>query len=140
MTASASPQLAVSAVVVDGERLLLVQRDHAPAAGTWALPGGRVEAGETLAEAVTRELREETGIEGMCGALLGWTELIDGPDGSPHLVVLGFEVTLLAASEPVASGDARDARWVPVSDVAERHLAPGVAEFLHDHEIIATIV
>lgn len=140
MTASAAPQLAVSAVVVDGERLLLVQRDHAPAAGTWALPGGRVEAGETLAEAVTRELREETGIEGMCGALLGWTELIDGDDGAPHLVILGFEVTLLAASEPEASGDARDARWVSVVDVAEQHLTPGVAEFLHDHEIISTIV
>lgn len=139
MSASARPALAVGAVVVDGERLLLVQRDRAPGSGTWAVPGGHVEAGETLAEAVTRELREETGIEGMCGALIGWSELIDVGDQT-HVVVLDFEVTLLASSDPVAGGDARDARWVPLGDVGELHLAPGLAEFLHDHEIIATIV
>lgn len=140
MSASPGPQLAVGAVVVDGERLLLVQRDRAPGAGTWALPGGHVEVGETLAEAVTRELREETGIEGMCGTLIGWSELLDDDEASPHLVILDFEVTLLASAEPVAGGDARHARWVPVLDVAELHLAPGLAEFLHDHGIISTIV
>ena len=65
------PVLAVSAILVDDERLLLVRRGHGPAAGSWAVPGGRVRPGETLAEAVTRELREETGIEGVCGALVG---------------------------------------------------------------------
>ena len=132
------PSLSVGAVVVDDDRLLLVRRAHAPAAGTWAVPGGRVEAGETLAEAVTRELREETGMEGVCGPLIGWTELVPDSDVEHHLVILDFEVSLLDAAEPVAASDALDARWVPVGDVAEMCLAPGLAEFLHDHGIIPT--
>ncbi len=136
----AGPTLAVGAVVVDDERLLLVRRSQPPGAGLWAVPGGRVEAGETLAEAVTRELREETGIEGMCGPLLGWSEILPEQSGESHLVLLDFEVTLLGAAEPVAGTDAREARWFPLGDVAEQHLAPGLAEFLHDHGIIPTIV
>ena len=132
------PSLSVGAIVVDDDRLLLVRRAHAPAAGTWAVPGGRVEAGETLAEAVTRELREETGMEGVCGPLIGWTELVPDSDVEHHLVILDFEVSLLDAAEPVAASDALDARWVPVGDVAEMRLAPGLAEFLHDHGIIPT--
>ena len=132
------PSLSVGAIVVDDDRLLLVRRAHAPAAGTWAVPGGRVEAGETLAEAVTRELRKETGMEGVCGPLIGWTELVPDSDVEHHLVILDFEVSLLDAAEPVAASDALDARWVPVGDVAEMRLAPGLAEFLHDHGIIPT--
>ena len=132
------PSLSVGAIVVDDDRLLLVRRAHAPAAGTWAVPGGRVEAGETLAEAVTRELREETGIEGVCGPLIGWTELVPDSDVEQHLVILDFEVSLFDAAEPIAASDAMEARWVPVGDVAEMRLAPGLAEFLHDHGIIPT--
>jgi 8-oxo-dGTP diphosphatase len=134
------PVVAVGAVVVDDERLLLVRRRHAPHAGCWAVPGGRVQAGETLAEAVTRELREETGIEGVCGPLIGWTELLPAAADEAHLVILDFEVTLFGPAEPVAGSDAGAARWVAISDVAEHDLAPGLAEFLHDHGIIATIL
>ena len=132
------PTLTVGAVVVDDERLLLVRRAHAPAQGLWAVPGGRVMTGETLAEAVTRELREETGVEGVCGPLLGWTEIVPEADEQEHLVILDFEVALFDAAEPVAASDALEARWVPVGDVAEMRLAPGLAEFLHDHGIIPT--
>lgn len=131
--------MAVGAVVVDDDRLLLVRRGHGPAAGTWAVPGGRVRPGETLAEAVTRELREETGLEGVCGGLIGLVELLPVADGDAHLVVLDHEVTLLESAEPTAGDDAAEARWVDLGDVAEMRLAPGLAEFLHDHGIIATI-
>lgn len=134
---SEGPQLCVSAIVVDDDRLLLIRRGRGPASGLWAVPGGRVEVGETLAEAVVRELREETGVEGVCGALLGFTELVDGAEG--HHVILGHLVSVLEASVPQAGDDAAEARWVPVTDVADLALAPGLAEFLHDHEIIATI-
>lgn len=127
--------LAVGAVVVDHDRLLLVRRGHGPAGGQWAVPGGRVEAGETLAEAVTRELREETGLEGVCGRLLGVVERI-GADH--HFVILDYEVTLVGGDEPVAGDDAAEAEWVELHEVAERDLAEGMAELLHDAGIIAT--
>jgi mutator protein MutT len=127
--------VAVGAVVVDHDRLLLVRRGRGPAAGTWSVPGGRVESGETLAEAVTRELLEETGIEGVCGPLLGWAERIDE---SEHYVILDFEVTLVGNDQPEAGDDAAEAQWVELHDVAELHLAEGVAELLHENGIIAT--
>ncbi|MCU1498277.1 MAG: hydrolase [Acidimicrobiales bacterium] len=128
----------VGAVVVDDDRLLLVRRTNPPAAGTWAVPGGRLELGETLAEAVTRELREETGLEGVCGPFLGVSELLPTAPGDPHAVILDFEVTLLESGEPTAADDAGEAAWVPLADVCDLQLAPGLAEFLHDHAIIAT--
>jgi 8-oxo-dGTP diphosphatase len=127
--------LAVGAVVVDHDRLLLVRRGHGPSGGQWAVPGGRVEAGETLAEAVTRELREETGLEGVCGGLLGVVERIDEDQ---HFVILDYEVTLVGDDEPVAGDDAAEVAWVELHDVAERDLAEGMAELLHDVGIIAT--
>ena len=131
------PELCVSAVVIDDERLLLVRRGRGRAQGSWALPGGRVRTGELLAEAVVRELLEETSIEGVCEHLIGVLELLD--DEGPHQVVLAHLVTLMEAPEPIAGDDAAEARWVPLVDVAELRLASGVAEFLHDHQVIATI-
>ena len=58
------PEVAVGAIAVDAGRLLLVRRGHGPAAGLWSVPGGRVEPGEMLVEAVVRELAEETGLAG----------------------------------------------------------------------------
>ncbi len=131
------PEACVGAIVVDDERLLLVRRGRGAAAGTWSVPGGRIEAGETVQEAVLRELREETAIEGVCGELVGWAERIDDDH---HAVILDFAVTVLEATDPVAGDDADEARWVPLWDVAEMNLAPGLAEFLHDHDILRTIV
>ena len=139
MTGQSGPELCVGAIVVDDDRLLLVRRGRGRAAGSWSVPGGRVQAGETLAEAVVRELAEETGIEGVCGAFVGLVELLDDDTDAPHQVVLDFEVTLLEASEPHAGDDASEARWVLLADVADYQLATGLAEFLHDHRIIATI-
>lgn len=133
----ARPELCVGAVVVVDDRLLLVRRGHGPAAGEWAVPGGRVEPGELLAEAVVRELAEETGLEGVCGELVGWVERI-GADH--HFVILDFRVTLLDDREPVAGSDAAEVEWVPLVDVAERRLVEGLAEFLHQHGVIDTIV
>ena len=130
------PEVCVGIVVVDAERLLLVRRGHGPAAGEWSVPGGRVEAGETLAEAVVRELREETGLEGVCGELVGWVERMDDDH---HFVILDFFATVLVADEPVAGDDAAEARWVPIHDVAELRLVDGLAEFLHEHGILPVI-
>jgi 8-oxo-dGTP diphosphatase len=135
VTDAARPIVGVGAVVADADRLLLVRRGRGPAQGTWSVPGGKVELGETLAEAVTRELREETGLEGVCGPLLGWAERIDD---DAHHVILDFEVTLLGDDEAVAGDDAAEVRWVDLHEVAELALVDGLAELLYDSGIIAT--
>ncbi len=130
-----TPVLGAGAVVVDHDPQLLVRRARGWATGRWAVPGGKVERGETLAETVVRELREETGLEGVCGQLLGWAEIVE-PD--VHFVILDFEVTLVTDDEPVAADDAAEVRWVDLPDVAEMHLVDGLAELLHDAGIIPT--
>jgi 8-oxo-dGTP diphosphatase len=131
------PVVCVGAIAVDADRLLLIRRGHGPAAGTWSIPGGRVEAGELLAEAVVRELLEETAVEGVCGELVGWVERFDDDQ---HLVILDFAVSVLEGTTPEAGDDAAEARWVPLEEVPELNLVEGLAEFLHDHGILDTIV
>lgn len=133
------PQVCVGAIAVEDDQILLVRRGHGPAAGEWSVPGGRVEAGETVAEAVVRELAEETGVEGVCDSLVGWVERI-APEG--HFVILDFAVTVLtgpADSAPRAGDDAVEAAWVDLGDVARLDLVDGLAEFLHDHGIVSVI-
>jgi 8-oxo-dGTP diphosphatase len=132
-----TPQVCVGAIAVFNGSLLLVRRANEPGAGEWSLPGGRVESGELLAEAVVRELREETGLEGVCGSLVGVAERI-GAHG--HFVILDHQVTVLDPAMPVAASDASDVRWAPLEDVAGLRLVEGLAEFLHDHGILRTIV
>ncbi|MCU0272700.1 MAG: NUDIX domain-containing protein [Acidimicrobiales bacterium] len=136
MVTTDRPELAVAAVVVSHDRLLLVRRGHGPAAGEWSVPGGRVERGEVLAAAVAREVREETGVEVVCGPLLGWVERIDDDH---HYVILDFEATALEDAVPVPGDDAAEAAWVPVDDVADLRLVDGLAEFLHEHGVIPAI-
>ena len=131
---SGRPELCVGAIAVDDDQLLMIRRGRGPAQGYWSLPGGRVEVGETLAEAVVRELAEETGLEGVCEKLIGWVERIDGDE---HYVILDFMVTIVIGDDPVAGDDAAEVAWVPLHQVAELSLTEGLAEFLHDHGIIA---
>ncbi|MDQ3107337.1 MAG: NUDIX domain-containing protein, partial [Actinomycetota bacterium] len=128
-----TPEVCVGAVVVDEDDLLLIRRGRGPAQGEWSVPGGRVLPGELLAEAVVRELLEETGLEGICEELIGWAERIDDDH---HFVILDFRVTLLERARPTAGDDAAEAAWVPLVDVAELNLVEGLAEFLHDHGIV----
>lgn len=131
---TAGPEVAVGAVVVHDERILLVRRGRGVAVGRWSVPGGRVRRGELLAEAVVRELQEETGLEGVCGELLGVVERFVE---DRHFVILDHVATLLEPEvTPTAGDDAAEVAWVPLGEVAERDLVEGLTEFLQDHGIL----
>lgn len=126
----------MGAVALDGDRLLLVRRGRPPERGRWAVPGGRVEAGETLAEAVVREVSEETGLEVVCDRLVGWVERMGR---RYHFVILDFAVTLMGSEEPVPGDDAAEAAWVPLAAVTRLPLVEGLADFLTEHAILAAV-
>lgn len=120
----------VGAVVFDDRgRLLLVRRAHAPSSGQWSLPGGRVEAGESLEEAVRREVSEETGLEVEVGVVVGATEIAAGD----HLVydVTDFSATVAGDPAAVRAGDdAMDAAWVSREQLDSLDCSPGLVETL----------
>jgi ADP-ribose pyrophosphatase YjhB (NUDIX family) len=124
---TARPEVCVGAVAVAGDRLLLVRRGRDPGRGRWSVPGGRVEGGEALADAVERELAEETGVVATCGPLLGVAER---RDGDHHFVILDYLVEVAEPVPPVPGTDADEAAWVPLADVRGMDLVPGLADFL----------
>ncbi|MDP6480269.1 MAG: NUDIX domain-containing protein [Acidimicrobiales bacterium] len=128
------PELCVGAVAVRDGRLLMVRRGEEPGKGRWSLPGGRVEAAESVVSAVLRELREETGMEGLCGELIGWVERAAV---GHHYVVLNFSVTIMGDAEPVAGDDADDARWISLEELSGTDLVEGMERFLTEHGLIA---
>ena len=130
-------EVAVGAIAVDENRLLLIRRGHGPGAGLWSFPGGRLEPGETLHEAVVREAFEETGLEVVVDRFVGFVERF-GDDPAPyHFVIMDFAVTVLDPEQaPVAGDDAAEAMWVPFEDVGDLRLVTGLYEFCSDHGIL----
>lgn len=126
--------VAVGAVCVDRGRLLLIRRGRGVLTGQWSLPGGHVEQGEFLADAVVRELREETGLAGQVQALCGVAERILGRH---HYVILDYWVEVAGdADGPAAGDDATDVRWVGRDELGELPLVPQLLEFLAEHEVL----
>jgi len=120
----------VGAVALHENHLLLIRRGHGPAAGLWSVPGGRVKRGESLHEAVVREVAEETDLRVVVDGFLGWVEIVDAPE---HFVILDFSVTPLHPDAPVHAGDdAAEAEWVELADLADVRLVPGLLDFLED--------
>lgn len=121
--------LAASAVITDGDgRVLLVQRIDPPDAGRWSVPGGRVEPGETTAEAAAREVREETGLEVAVGDELGRVR-IPGPDDETVYDIVDHAATLVRGT-PEAADDAADVRWFSRAEMAEVPLTGDLVEIL----------
>jgi 8-oxo-dGTP diphosphatase len=125
--------LAVGAVVVHDGGLLLVKRAKAPGEGRWSLPGGRVEPGESLTEAVAREVLEETGLTVIPEELLGWVER---RSDDWHFVILDFRAVLASESGAlVAADDAAAAIFCPLDEVRRLELVDGLGAFLDGHGV-----
>lgn len=126
------PYLAVSAAIVRDGKVLVVRRARNPALNLYTLPGGVVEAGETLHQAVIREVHEETQLSIEPVALAGNREVImrDAQGRvERHFVILCFAARWLAG-EPVLNEELDDARWLAPPELAELKTTEGLAEIV----------
>jgi 8-oxo-dGTP diphosphatase len=126
------PFLAVSAAIVRDGKILVVRRARPPAQGVFTLPGGVVEIGETLVEAVAREVREETGMAIAPVALAGFREAIvrDPQDRvERHFVILCFAARW-QAGEPVLNEELSEAHWLDPAELANLQTTAGLAEIV----------
>lgn len=130
-----TPQVAVGAVVRDPEgRLLVVRRGQPPAEGRWTLPGGRVEPGERVHEAVRREVAEETGLDVEVGDLVGHLDVIDDQH---HFVILDLFANVRddAPGPPRAGDDVTDVAWMTRGELDAASTTDGLLEFLDEHGV-----
>jgi 8-oxo-dGTP diphosphatase len=118
------PILAASVCLRQGNEVLLVQRGKEPGKGKWAFPGGKVQWGETAAQAALRELHEEAGISARIGHLIGLYEVIDS---DTHYAIACY-LASHPRGKPQASSDAADARWIKIDATADLPLAPNIAQ------------
>lgn len=118
------PIAGAGAVCFRGDAVLLVKRGNAPLEGRWSIPGGRIEWGETAAQAALRELTEETGVHAeLCGLIDVIDALIPGPPGEidAHYLIVDYAARWIAG-EPIAGDDAAEARFFAAEDLAGLNL------------------
>jgi 8-oxo-dGTP diphosphatase len=113
--------LGVGAVIWNTHReLVLVRRGKAPRENQWSIPGGHVEWGESVRDALLREVREETGLSVEIAGLIDVVDLLTRDDAgniTRHYVLIDFAARL-TGGDLRAGSDAADARWVPYSQLA----------------------
>jgi len=126
------PYLAVSAAIVRDGKVLVVRRARKPALNFYTLPGGAVEIGETLHDAVIREVREETQLTIEPVAFAGHREAIMRDDQGRverHFGILCFAARWLAG-EPVLNEELDDARWLAPAELSGLRTTEGLAEII----------
>jgi 8-oxo-dGTP diphosphatase len=132
------PRAGVGAVVLDGDQVVLVRRGRPPSAGKWSIPGGLIELGERIEEAVAREVQEECGLQIRVGPVCGVIDrvVLDAePDGGAgrvryHWVIVDY-LAEVVAGDLRAGSDAVEARWVPLADIARYDTTDGLAAMIH---------
>ncbi|PSR35428.1 MAG: hypothetical protein C7B46_00085 [Sulfobacillus benefaciens] len=131
-----NPEVGVAAVLTrpgpSGKEILLVQRQHPPQAGYWALPGGHVEFGESIRDAIKREIQEELMVTVSVGALLYIAELIGE---HYHFVVLDYAVEV-QSGQLRAGSDAAAMGWYGQNNLARLPLAAGMGQFFQHPDIV----
>ena len=126
------PFLAASALILREDRLLLVRRARPPAHGLFTFPGGVVEAGETVEEALIREVAEETGLTIEPVALAGHRDVIVRDEAGRlhrHFVIMAFLARWMAG-EPVLNEELAEYRWVRPDEVAALPVTEGLADIV----------
>ncbi|MFZ0661562.1 MAG: NUDIX hydrolase [Acidobacteriaceae bacterium] len=113
------PIVGMGAVIFDRNRVLLVQRGHAPSLGEWSVPGGALEVGETLEEGVKREIREETGLVVEPVAMVEVFDRIARDDAGRvqfHYVLVDY-LCRIAGGSAACADDAVGLRWAALDDL-----------------------
>jgi ADP-ribose pyrophosphatase YjhB (NUDIX family) len=133
------PRVGVGAVVLSGDRVLLVKRGGQPSSGKWSLPGGMVELGETTVQAVEREIAEECGLRirvaGVAGVL---DRVVKDAEGRVRYHWVLVDYLAYPESETICAGsDAAEARWVPVGDVEGLDVTDGLLDMIHRAVVLA---
>ncbi len=129
----AAPVVGVGGVVVRDGRALLVRRGKAPLYGQWSVPGGTVELGETLEEAVVREMEEETGLRVEPVGVLAVFDRIDrdGERVAYHYVIVDY-LCRWRSGEARAASDALEVAWASAEDLARYELQAKALEVVRD--------
>lgn len=126
------PYLAVSAAIIRDGRVLVARRARGPALGVWTMPGGVVEAGETLTEALVREIEEETALAIEPVALAGHREVVVRDDDrkvSRHFVILCF-ASRLVGGELKLNEELAEARWLRPEELGGLNTTEGLGEIV----------
>ena len=126
------PILGVGALILEGDRILLVQRGKPPLLGYWSLPGGAVETGERLEDAIAREVLEETSLTVRVGALAEVFERLMPDAGGRteyHYVLLDYLCTILSGT-PAPGDDSAAVAWVHRADLYTLPITPGTLEVI----------
>jgi ADP-ribose pyrophosphatase YjhB (NUDIX family) len=135
--ANQRPQVAVGALVIREKEVLLVQRGREPGAGQWALPGGRVHWGETLAQAAKREVLEETGIDIEVGHIIYTFDSITRDESGVirfHYVIIDFLARPVRPGvDPVPADDAADARWFNLDELLVYPVSKSTLELVEQY-------
>ncbi|WP_027516475.1 NUDIX hydrolase [Bradyrhizobium sp. WSM1417] len=133
------PQIAVSAAIFRDGKVLLTRRARSPAKGFYSLPGGRVEFGESLHQALAREIDEETGLDIDVIGLAGWREVLPAAAGAGHYLIMSFAARWVAR-EPVLNDELDDYRWIApeaLAGLGDLKLTGGLEEVIQSaHRLI----
>jgi 8-oxo-dGTP diphosphatase len=123
------PQLAVSAAIFRDGKILLVRRAGSPGKGFYSLPGGRVEFGESLHDALHREIDEETALKIEIVELAGWREVLPGTGGGGHYMIMSFAARW-KSGEPVLNHELDDFRWLEPDGLGDLRVTGGLQEVI----------
>ncbi len=121
------PLVGVGAIMLDGDRILMAQRGKQPLKGWWSLPGGALETGELLADAIRREVREETGLQiEPLGVLEIFERIMRDPEGVPeyHYVLIDY-ICRITGGELAAGDDVCKVEWVRRRDLPGLQITEG---------------